>query len=77
MFGKKARLIKELQHELEEKDKKLNELQNTYKKMFDKMSSEHAALVFDLTKAKARLREIQDKSNARTRKCRANKKKEK
>ena len=75
MFGRKARLIAQLKEEIAKKNADLDRLSETYKKMLDKLNAENVALIHDLNKAKARLREIQDKSNARTRKCRANKKK--
>jgi hypothetical protein len=70
MFGKKSREIRELKSQV-------NELTAANQKLSSELSIMYAVkdtnrtLQMELDTANARLREIQDKSNARTRKYRA------
>ena len=73
MFGKK-RQIEALKQELALKDKAIQDLRLEMQKSEMKHAQEYHEIVLELNKAKLRLREIQDKSNARTRKCREAKK---
>ena len=73
MFGKK-RQIEALKKEIEAKNKAIDELRFEMRQAEIKHEQERKDIVLQLDKAKLRLREIQDKSNARTRKCRAAKK---
>jgi regulator of replication initiation timing len=70
MFGKKSRQIRELRTQVNELITENQKLSTELNTMYAVKDTNHT-LQMGLDAANARLREIQDKSNARTRKCRA------
>jgi hypothetical protein len=70
MFGKKNRQIRELTNQVSHLQDENHKLAKELEVMYA-VKDTNSTLLMELNTANARLREIQDKSNARTRKYRA------